>query len=140
MGADILLARLDGVRRTGPGRWLAKCPTHADRSPSLAVRECDDARVLVHCFASCDVESILDAVRLTFAALYPERALDHHIKRERRPFSADDVLACLATEALIVAIAASHIVQGKPISDTDKSRIIVAASRIDAARELLHDR
>jgi len=34
--ADILLARLDGVKRTGPDRWIARCPAHDDKRPSLA--------------------------------------------------------------------------------------------------------
>ncbi|WP_216819082.1 hypothetical protein [Thiohalocapsa sp. ML1] len=38
MDAELLLGRLDGVIRTGEGRWSARCPAHEDRSPSLSVR------------------------------------------------------------------------------------------------------
>lgn len=138
MTADALLSRLDRVKKTGSGKWLACCPAHDDRSPSLSIRETDDGRILLHDFAGCAVEEILSAVGLTFDAIMPERAIDHEVKRERRPFNAHDVLACLSTEALIVAIAASHIVQGKPISDADKDRVFLASSRIDAARELIN--
>ena len=51
MGVDMLLSKLDGVKRTGPGRWLAKCPAHEDRRASLAIREGDVGKTLVHCFA-----------------------------------------------------------------------------------------
>ncbi len=44
MTADVLLSRLDGACRTGPGRWIARCPAHDDRHPSLAVRELEDGR------------------------------------------------------------------------------------------------
>lgn len=49
------LARLDGVRETARGSWVARCPAHEDRKPSLAIRELNDGTVLVHCFAGCDV-------------------------------------------------------------------------------------
>ena len=52
MSADALLSRLDGVKKTGHGQWIARCPAHEDRSPSLSIAEKDD-RVLVHCHAGC---------------------------------------------------------------------------------------
>lgn len=136
MRTDALLSRLGRVRRTGSGRWVARCPAHDDKNPSMTIRELDDGRVLIHCFAGCSVEEILGAIGLTFDALFPERALDHHRARERRPFPAADVLACVSAESLIVALAASDIAKGKPISDADRSRVMLAASRIEAAREL----
>jgi hypothetical protein len=35
------LGDLEKVRRNGAG-WIARCPAHEDRSPSLSVREGDD--------------------------------------------------------------------------------------------------
>lgn len=135
MTAPALLSRLEAVRRTGSGRWIARCPAHADKSPSLAVRELDDGRTLAHCFAGCAIESILDAVGLDFDALFSERAIGDHVKRERRPFNAHDVLKCISTEALIVALAAAAVNEGKTISATDRERIFLASARIEAARE-----
>ena len=136
MSADTLLSRLEGVKHTGNGRWIARCPAHDDKRPSLAIRELDDSRVLAHCFAQCSIEQILAAVGLDYDALFPERVLDHRVRRERRSFNAHDVLECLSTEALIVALAASDIVNGKPISDADKDRVMLAASRLSAAAEM----
>jgi putative DNA primase/helicase len=34
---DVLLGRLEGVRRAGAGSWMARCPAHPDRNPSLSV-------------------------------------------------------------------------------------------------------
>ena len=42
MIAAKLLDRLPGVRKTGPGRWIAPCPAHEDRRPSLSIRELED--------------------------------------------------------------------------------------------------
>lgn len=64
MSADALLSRLDKVKRTGPDKWVARCPAHDDRGPSLAVRELEDGRVLVHCFAGCGADEVVGAVGL----------------------------------------------------------------------------
>ena len=45
MTAVALLDRLDKVRPTGAGTWVARCPAHDDRGPSLSVRELDDGRI-----------------------------------------------------------------------------------------------
>ena len=132
MTASRLLDRLEGVKRTGADRWLAKCPAHDDRRPSLAVRELDDGRVLVHDFGGCDVETVLAAVGLTFNALYPDRHVGER-KPERRPFPASDVLRAVAFEALLVAVAAANVSRGMALSDTDRERLMVASSRIQAA-------
>ena len=136
MSADTLLSRLEKVRRTGPGRWQARCPAHDDRHPSLALRELEDGRVLLHCFAGCEAENVLAAVGLEFDALFPPKPIGDHVKRERRPFYAHDVLACVAAEALIASIAASDLAAGKSLSDTDRERLMVAASRLGHAAEM----
>ena len=124
MSADALLAHLDGVRPTGPGRWLARCPAHPDKHPSLAIRELDDGRVLVHDFAGCTVESVLSAVGLSFADLYPRRAIAHACKRERRTFPAADVLRAIAFEATLVSIAAADLSRGSPLRSLQYSNLL----------------
>lgn len=136
MTADAFLARLDAVRRTGPGRWLARCPGHDDRSPSLSIRELPDGRILLHDFAGCGVEEVLNALGLEFDALFPERPTGDYAPRERRPFYASDVLRALADEALLVAVAAANLRQGVTLSDADHERLLVAAERIQSARSL----
>jgi DNA primase len=36
---DNVLAQLTKVRQRQPGQWSACCPAHADKGPSLSVRE-----------------------------------------------------------------------------------------------------
>jgi hypothetical protein len=59
------------ARPTGRLKWVARCPAHEDRSPSLSITEGRDGRVLVHCFGGCRPEAILEAIGLTFADLKP---------------------------------------------------------------------
>ena len=49
---ELVLSRLDGVKKVASG-FLARCPAHPDRTPSLSVREGVDGRVLLHCWAGC---------------------------------------------------------------------------------------
>jgi hypothetical protein len=135
MSVELLLSKLEKVKRTGFDRWISCCPGHDDKRPSLAIREAEDGRILVHCFADCPVESVLSAVGLEFDALFPEKPIEH-AKRERRPFNAHDVLECLSQELLLLSIASGDMSQGLPVSETDHERMILAATRIESARRL----
>lgn len=135
MKVDIVLSHLNKVRKTSKESWVACCPSHEDKSPSLTIRELDDGRVLLHCFAGCSVEEVLASVGLTFDALFPEKLVEN-AKPLRRPFPAGDVLEALASEALIVAVAASNIRQGMTLTDEDHERLWTAANRIEQARSL----
>lgn len=138
MRSDALLARLELVRKTGNGRWVCRCPSHDDRGPSLSVRELDDGRVLLHCFAGCDVQSILDAVGLAFEDLFPERIGGDVVKRERRPFNAVDVLRCLSFEALILCQYATTMAKGDALTMDARERLLTAAKRLQHGAEVTH--
>ena len=132
MTVTVLLNRLESVKGTGRGRWVARCPAHDDKRPSLAVRELDDGRVLIHCFAGCDVRDVLGNCGLTFDALYPDESPGPK-KSERRPFFAADVLRAVAFEALIAAVAAASIGRGEVLSVEDRHRLMIASVRLQAA-------
>jgi DNA primase len=129
MSADELLSRLKKVKKNATG-WVACCPAHNDKSPSLAVRELDDGRVLVHCFGGCSVEEVLDSVGMTFDDLFPERAENR--KGEARPFAAADVLRMISFESVVVAASASTMRQRK-LSESEHERLYEAAAKIQGA-------
>ncbi len=60
---EVILDRLDNVRRSGTG-WTAACPSHDDHDNSLSIGVGDDGRALVHCFAGCSLDAILDALHM----------------------------------------------------------------------------
>jgi hypothetical protein len=131
MTADVLLSCLDRVRKTGAGRWLALCPAHEDRSPSLSIRELDDGRVLINDFAGCGPAEILAAIGLDFDALYPARAVDdHHRSPGRRPVHAEDCLRAVAREAQIAAIVAARVAHGYAVDWDELDRLMIAAARL----------
>lgn len=96
--ADVL-ARLEGVRRSA-GYYIARCPAHDDRNPSLSICESESGKALLKCFAGCSFEAIRDALgerpgrqSFGFPASGPHPALDdakrteiaRRIWRESRP-------------------------------------------------------
>lgn len=135
MSVDRFLSRLEKVRKTGADRWMACCPAHEDRTPSLAIRELDDGRILIHCFAQCSVDDITAAVGMELDSLFPEKPIEH-AKGERRPFNAHDILAAVADEVQITAVAASRIKAGKPLTAEECERVLVAQERLQEARRI----
>lgn len=71
MTIDEILRHFDGVKG-GHGQYKAKCPAHMDADPSLSIGLGRDGRVLIHCFAGCRTEDILDAVGLRKRDLFAE--------------------------------------------------------------------
>jgi hypothetical protein len=58
------------ARRIRSDRWIAKCPAHADRAPSLTISSGREGRVLLHCFAGCPVEAILRHAGMSMSHLF----------------------------------------------------------------------
>jgi putative DNA primase/helicase len=61
MNAETIAKALGG-RKAG-GAWMARCPAHDDRTPSLSIRDADDNKVLVRCHAGCNQERVIAALR-----------------------------------------------------------------------------
>lgn len=133
MSVDLLLSKLEKVKSTGKQRWSARCPAHDDKGPSLSIRETEDGRVLVHCFAGCSVHEVVQAAGLELADLFPPRPGVDHFRAERRPFPAADVLRAVAFESIVVSAAAASLLAGEPFGVADRERLILAAARINAA-------
>jgi len=68
MTAEQILSRLSGVRRSGSG-WLARCPAHEDRNPSLSICQVN-GKTLLNCHAGCDPQAVVEAVGLTLSDLF----------------------------------------------------------------------
>lgn len=129
MSIEILLEQLQQVRRTNKDQWLACCPAHDDKTPSLSIRNLEDGRVLIHCFSGCDVKNIVSALDLEMDSLFPKK-YSHINKSEKHPFSASLALRALAFESLIVLIAGKAIQTGYSLPDEDYGRLVLAVARI----------
>ena len=133
--ADRLLSRLEKVRQSGPGRWMAKCPAHKDRTASLSIREADDGRVLINPFCGCDPSDVLAAIGLTFADLFPPREPPAGGSVSRVPTILwRDCIEAIRDTLTALCVAADDIADGRPLTEADRGFIRDRASRV---RDLL---
>jgi hypothetical protein len=56
------IAEALGGNRRGIG-WMALCPAHDDKNPSLSIKDAEDGKVLFFCFAGCAQSSVLEALK-----------------------------------------------------------------------------
>jgi len=137
MTAAQLLDRLDGVRATGPDRWLARCPAHEDRTPSLSIRELDDGRVLLHDFGGCGAADVVAALGLELKDLFPDWPHDNRIKPPSSRIPAADALAALDHEVHVVAIIGADILAHQTIDQPTWDRLARAVHQIGDTRALI---
>lgn len=131
-----VLTRLESVRNRQPGQWSARCPAHADKAPSLSLREAPDGAVLIHCFAGCEVFEIIAAIGLEFHDLFPPRGKPTSApKRIARLLTAQQALELLATEMTLVVVAAGNVAHGVTLSEADLERVLLAGARINWLRD-----
>ena len=56
------IAKALGGHKVG-GAFMASCPAHADRTPSLAIRDGDDGRILIRCHAGCAQGAVISELK-----------------------------------------------------------------------------
>jgi len=93
---DQFLGLLEKVKRAGKNQWKALCPGHHDVKESLSIKEAD-GKVLLKCFAGCDLKDILKPLGLEPKDLFlegrrerlTERQIEiiyHYIDENGKPF------------------------------------------------------
>ena len=127
MPIEPLLSRLTKHRKSGQGRYMALCPSHEDKGMSLSLRELDDGRVLIHCFAGCDTGTILSDLDMQMTDLMPECIGDR--RGVRRAFDAYGALEALTFHCTVLRQIAKSLREGKPLSEPDAA----AAGRAERA-------
>jgi hypothetical protein len=131
------LARLDGVRNKASG-FIALCPAHDDRNPSLTVDEGAEGQVLFRCWAGCDSADVVASIGLTFADLYPER--QHHAPRSRRrpPPPWRDLVRLLMLETTVLEIGVTMLESGDVPGPTDVARMREALDAIAQVKGVIY--
>ena len=129
MSAATLLDRLEAVKATGPGRWIARCPGHQDKAPSLSIREID-GRILIHDFAGCAPADILAALGLSFRDLFDD---SHPLESAARPARVPlrDLVPLLRHEAHIIALVGANMLSSRTIKQDSWDRLAEATRRIE---------
>jgi hypothetical protein len=137
--ASRILDRLELARPTGKGRWIARCPAHEDRTPSLSLRETDDGRVLIYDFGGCHTEDVLAALGLELRDLF-DQPIDYHVAPVHSRIPARDLLQLIDHELNVAMLLLTDCIEGKGIGEAEWQRLAQAAARIGAARGHAHGR
>ncbi len=85
---ETVLDRLTDMNRKplrNGSSWMALCPAHDDRNPSLSISEGEAGKVLLHCFAGCPTEDVANALGLSMTGLFEERPEPHRTTKQPGP-------------------------------------------------------
>ena len=133
MNVQELLSRLEHVSG-GKGKWMACCPAHNDKSPSLAVSEGDD-RVLVHCFAGCETTDVTAAIGLNVADLFYKKLADSDLTEGKRRRYEEVLLR----ECIQVAVIDSAEKNERSLTSKEKNRRHLGHQRISKIEGVLNE-
>jgi len=136
MAADALIDKLDRVQGRAP-HWRAVCPAHTSKghSRTLSILETQDGRVLIHCFAGCDVQAIVGAVGLDLADLFPPKGPDDQRgPRVRKPWSTRETAQALQVPLTGAFMLLRKVGGGAKISQAEREYAVEVAQ---ACSELL---
>ena len=119
------LERLDKVRKSGKG-YIACCPVHGDKNPSMSVTE-KDGKVLCYCF-SCGASGleVADALGLPAGALFEAEFIKTGLSRKDREN--------LELDRMVVAIGSK--IELEEMTYKDYKRLRLARERAKSLSEL----
>jgi putative DNA primase/helicase len=114
MTAETIAKALSGYR--AGTTWMARCPVHDDRAPSLSISSGKDGKVLVRCHAGCEQRDVITALvnRGLWDATGKSAGRFAH-KRRTRIAAEPDPDAKARTEAALAIWQASRGVEGTPV-------------------------
>jgi putative DNA primase/helicase len=116
------IAKALGGRRAG-ATWMARCPAHDDREPSLSISSRRDGKILVRCHAGCDQRAVIAILRERGLWETSGRALTRFaLKRQNRVPDKPDADALKRSEAALAIWQASQPVEGTPVATYLRSR------------------
>jgi len=138
MSIENLLSRLQNVRRRGKqNQWMASCPCHVDKTPSLSIAD-NAGKILLHCFSQqCTPSEICDTIGMDIADLFPPSddygASKPHQRRGH--YDSPQVLEALAFEVLVASVILNDLMKNGSLLQVNLDRLFVANERINAALE-----
>jgi len=127
-----LLDRLDYVKQSKPDHWRAKCPIHQSdksKSRSLSIVETESGSTLIHCFAGCAYDAVLDAIGLQPSDLFPKDEYIAGTKHLKKPAGKTyrRVIEDARGAATIVEVGARMLSRGETL-DADDLIVLAGAS------------
>lgn len=135
MSIETLLSRLHKVKRRSNNQWMACCPVHQEKTPSLSIKD-DNGTVLIHCFGcGAGGVDVCGALDVEPSELFPPS--DGFDASKRRParntgHEPDQVLFAVVMEIVAVQLIAEEMAKNC-IDEATKLRLEMASKRIHGA-------
>lgn len=124
MMASDFVSRLQGVKSKGRDKWMACCPAHDDKDPSLSVAVTPGGKILLKCWTGCSALEIVHAMGLNLHDLF-EKPLDYEppmafAQREMKERAQRQ--SRINRERMVLALAQADRRAGKTLTQTDLHR------------------
>lgn len=135
MTIETFLSKLHKVKKRGHGQWMALCPVHNEKTPSLSIKD-DNGTILIHCFGcGAGGVDVCGAVGVEPSELFPPT--DNYDASERKHkrnsgFEPDQVLFAVVMEVIAVQLIAEDMAKNC-LDEATKLRLEMAVKRIHGA-------
>jgi len=121
-----LLSRLDKVKSKGTNKWVAACPAHNDKTPSLAITDIN-GKILINCFSGCHAIDIVQSVGLDMCDLFPEGGQSDfkgfiQLQREIATKKLNSESNAIEDERVVLKLAESMRAKGQKLSQADLNK------------------
>lgn len=98
MNIQEFITHFKAVKQMGENQYMALCPAHNDKKPSLSVGLSENKnQILLHCYAGCSAEDILNAVGLKKKDLFNNKGDFIMNKTSYTYYNADGTVAYTKT-------------------------------------------
>jgi hypothetical protein len=121
MATGKTIATALGGRKVGGG-WMATCPAHDDREPSLSITDARNGKVLIRCHAGCDQQDVIAALRARGAWGHERSPVRFASTIQRQPSSLPEGDTIRRTAAALAVWHASRSAEGTPVENYLRSR------------------
>lgn len=126
MNIEKILSLLNGVRKTGHNKWVARCPVHTEKTPSFAISIGRTGNVVCHCFGcGAGMPEVMATLGITWDDIFQESNYNaQKSKREyAQQYSSKQVLDCLAWECTALASLLTRL-KGTALAEDEKCTIV----------------
>ena len=89
MYIEKIIEALESVKCIGENQYMAKCPCHDDKKASLSITQKNN-KILLHCFAGCNSENIVNSIGLTMKDLFIKETEKKMEKLEKEYYYTDE--------------------------------------------------
>lgn len=129
---NAILSGLVKVKQTGNGKYIACCPVHSDKSPSLGITEKSDGIILMRCFGcGAGALEVCNSLGIDPANLFPPTDNVRYEKKVRGGFSAWQLLNVLRTDLIRLLVIANDLKKLNALPNDDRDFIAEIILRLN---------